>query len=136
MYLFEGIAQYDNKTEGSEGKEKICISNEKNLTMKLAPRLYNDIKASICTNPEQCVKESDFKSNQQFKFEVKMVDHVRQDDVFIAKFEKQSLYKIVDGEVIWKIATLNEREVQAGCDIILEDEYLKGKYLMISNNIE
>lgn len=61
---------------------------------------------------------------------------MRQEDVFIAKFEKQSLYKIVDGKVIWKIATLNEREVQAGCDIILENEYLKGKFLMISNNIE
>ena len=61
---------------------------------------------------------------------------MRQEDVFIVKFERQSLYKIVDGKVIWKIATLNERELKVGCDIILEDEYLKGKFLMISNNIE
>lgn len=109
LYLFEGITEYDFRSKKQEGRDKICISNDKGLALKLAPSFYGDLMGKLCTNPAQCTKVSDLSQNP-VKFEVKMMDHMRQDAQFILKFENESLYSEVNGELIWRIAPINELE--------------------------
>lgn len=75
----------------------------------LAEAYFKDIKTKLCKDPLNCSKLADLNPPGDFKFEVKMSDHQKTDGQYIAKFERESIYRIENGEIIWKISPLNPK---------------------------
>lgn len=136
-FKFKAVLNYnDNKFAVNNQDVNVCISNEKNLSMKLTRSIMDHLKNSLCKNPQQCEKASDLNENVDINFQIKMEDHLRKDNFFSTKFYMSSFYYLVGNEIVWKIDNLSEKEEISGCEIIFEQEFLKEKYLLISNNID
>lgn len=138
-FRFKASLTYSDKATTPEEKSyEVCISNQQNLTMKLTQPIMDRLKAALCQNPNDCTKRTDlFKEDPIIDFQLKMADYQRTEDFFTTKFLTSSFYSIdSNGHIQWKVEGLNASEENSGCQIILEQEFLKEKYLMISNNIE
>ena len=137
-FRFKASLKYSDKNTTPEEKPyEICISNQPNLTMKLTQPIMDRIKTALCVNPSNCTRGSDLvKKDPIIDFQLKMADHERSEAFFISNFKLSSFYTIKDDKIHWKIESLTAEEENSGCQIILEQEFLKEKYLMISNNIE
>lgn len=136
-YLFEAKIDFQDEFKNYTDKPTfVCIANQLDQTMRLNEELFDSIKKSLCKNPGDCGKVSDLKENPIFSIKLKMQDHKRAEDYFTSIFFVNSLYKIKGEEIVWKIAQTSESEIAEGCHIILEQNFLQEKQLMISNNLE
>lgn len=136
QYRFPGVINYlDNEVAAPNEAIKVCIDNKQNITMRLSDNLYNNIKKALCKSPEDCGKPSGLKENPNVNLELKLEDHARRGNYFAINFKNSALYKTVGDSIIWKIDKLSAEEKAGGCHIVLEQDFLAEKYLLISNNL-
>ena len=137
MYKFPG--ELDFKARGSnkplhDTEVSLCINNKANLTMRVTPLLMKLIRNSLCKDPSQCSRESDLK-NEELDFKLRFYDYSKENSFFAAKFFVSSFVEVHKGDLLWKVDRLSQKEVDMGCQIVLEQEFLKEKYLMISYDL-
>ncbi len=145
FYKFQGflksITEDDKKetvqNDSEDYKINVCISNEADLTMKMTKALMIKIKEALCTDTSKCETRSELSQHENLSFEILMKDHLKTNKFFQVKFYLKSFYQVLkNGQIIWKINNLSEKEEESGCEIILEQEFIKKTHLFISNNLE
>jgi hypothetical protein len=139
VYMFQGNLQFNDKVIGKELKNdqivNLCLGNEEGLTMKVTPSIMELLKTSLCKNVEDCSEESDLKDSDM-EFTLKFEDFQKENSFFAARFFKNSFVEVHKGELHWKVELINERKNKQNCQIILEQEFLREKYLMISYDLK
>ena len=126
----------DNEAKMTNQEINVCISNKIDQTFRISEPLFISIKNTLCKNSEDCGKASDLKESPEFFLQLEMNDHNRTDSVFNTTFFVNSLYNIQDENIIWKIDKTSVLEDEAGCQFILEQNFLAEKQLMISNDLD
>ena len=114
----------------------VCISNKADQTFRISESLFESIKTTLCENTQNCGRPEDLKKNPEFVLQLQMFDHKRKEDNFNSTFYVNSLYKIQNEEIVWKIDKTTVAEDQSGCQLILEQNFLLDKQLMISNDLD
>ena len=138
IYQFKGKLDFVDSSANTklENQEvNLCIGNKEGLTMQVTKSIMELVKNSLCNDVENCSSEGDLKNNDMV-FSLMFYDFKKEKSFFHAKFFKNSLVEVKDGKLIWKIELLTDKEQEQGCQIILEQEFLKEKYLMISYDLE
>jgi len=139
VYMFQGNLQFNDKVIGKELKNdqivNLCLGNEEGLTMKVTPSIMELLKTSLCKNVDNCSEEDDLKDSDM-EFSLKFEDFQKENSFFAARFFKNSFVEVHKGELHWKVELINERKNKQNCQIILEQEFLREKYLMISYDLK
>lgn len=135
-YVFKANLIFKTGDKEQEGERKICLSNKDNLMMKLKQSLLDDLKAELCTDPNNCVKNSDLKNNPKLDFQITVADSAKPDKKFNTKFLLSAIYEVEDDKIRWKVQVIIPTDYNDECDIMLEKEFLKEKYLLMSYNID
>ena len=139
VYSFQGNLQFNDKVIGKSLKNdqivNLCLGNEEGLTMKVTPSIMELLKTSLCKNVDDCSEEEDLKDSDM-EFSLKFEDYQKENSFFAARFFKNSFVEVHKGELHWKVELINERKNKENCQIILEQEFLREKYLMISYDLK
>ena len=141
VYMFQGNLQFNDKALGKSLKNdqivNLCLGNEEGLTMKVTPSIMEMLKTSLCQNPQDdCSEEEHLKKDINMEFVLKFEDFQKENSFFAARFFKNSFVEEHKGELHWKVELINERKNQGNCQIILQQEFLREKYLMISYDLK
>jgi len=124
-------------SQGGANKDiSVCISNQVDQTFRITEQLFRRIKEAICNQPNDCGRASDLKKDPTFSLTISMKDYKRSDANFTSTFFVSSLYKLDGEEIVWKIDKTTAAETQAGCQLVLEQNFLIEKQLLISYNID
>ena len=135
-YKFAGRINFkDDKDTITNQDINVCIANQLEQTFRITESLFNSIKATLCKNTVECGKVADLNQEPKFSLQLQMNDYKRADAVFNTTFFINSLYKIVDDRIVWKIDKTSSFEDEAGCQFILEQNFLTDKQLTISNDL-
>lgn len=137
VYAFEGKLEFKDKNIPkplTEQRVKLCIGNEKGLTMKVTQSIMDLLKNSLCNNVNNCSEEDDLKDTNM-ELSLKFEDFQKENSFFAARFFKNSFVEVHKGQLHWKIELISEKAKAGNCQIILEQEFLREKYLMISYDL-
>jgi hypothetical protein len=142
MYMFKGSMDFDDKELNlKDGDFKfqelnLCLGNEPGLTMKVVPSIMDLIKKSLCETPDRCSMASDLKKDSDMELSLKFTDFQKEKSFFKAKFFKNSFVEKAGEDLNWKVELIKDLKNNEKCDIILHQEFLKEKYLMISYDLK
>lgn len=135
-YQFAAVMNFESAgLTASDTIINVCIANQADQTFRIEQKYFHLIKESLCKKPSECAKVSDLKDTPKFSLQVAMKDYQRADAVFTSTFFVSSLYKIKGDDIIWKIDQTTLTETNQGCQLILEQNFLAEKQLMISNDL-
>lgn len=140
VYMFQGELEFRDDKQKSGGvllkgqKVNLCLGNEPGLTMKVTPSIMDLIKSSLCSTKD-CADSEDIKDND-LELSLKFMDFQKENSFFAARFFENSLVEKHPDGLKWKIELISDVKSTQKCQIILQQEFLKEKYLMISYDLK
>lgn len=132
LYMFKATLTFKSTKINFEGFKNVCLSSKDNLMMRVSQPILNDLRSELCKEPAHCVKITDLKPNPEINIGLTMADSLNPERKFNTKLFRNAIYEIEDGNIKWKVEGITPSDYNAECDIILEKEFLKEKYLLLS----
>ena len=143
VYIFQAMFGFKNNVKDkskksdvnalTDQKVNVCIGSEKGLVMKVTPSIMDLIKNSMCRKADECAETDDL-TDSDIEFLIKFVDFQNEDSYLDVFLYNKAFVEDHKGELHWKVELINDVK-NTECQIILQQEFLKEKYLMISYDL-
>lgn len=136
--VFKFEAAFTMSEENKEVFNKnvnVCLSNDPGLTMKVDNEFFDHIKASLCKDPSNCTTNQHLKETTNFGLNLSIPDRFGNKSPFNNNFSLSSLYSLEGINIKWKFAVIDGYWTEKGCQVTLEKENFKDKYIMISKKV-